>query len=411
TALTPDAAGKITVTISNAQTYNYLNGFTLTESVSDLNGSSGPLPAFANHTISATSGTVNYGNGFPFSNLRPGDTINVLAGTYTTLIFGNFKGDPSLPIIIRNKGGQVKVGEIRILNDAKYFKLLGNGHSATQYGFKVYRTQYTGITVSKATDFEIGYCEVSGMTSGFFIKNNPVSTDPLTIYPNYVFKNIYLHHNYIHDVKNEAMYIGHTDPDGGQGGNMLIPVRMENVEIAYNVVNNTGWDGIQLANARTGNKVHHNTVTNFGTLNVSGQQAAIQIGSNSNVSIYDNTIKNGTGNGIQVFGYGYIEIYNNVLENCAKDGSLRGRETIYCNPYLTGPEVNPKQQVKIYNNTIRYPQPFGAIKVGGISTNSLPSTIINNKLLIPNAPSNWHSIHVVSVVPSSVISGNTLITQ
>lgn len=363
------------------------------------------------YTLKASGSQIYYPNGLGIAALKGGDTVNIPAGTYTLIALGNFKGAAGKPVVIRNLGGQVVTGEIRIQNDARYFKLLGNGKSGVTYGFKVSRTQYTGITVSKASDFEIGYCEVSGMTSGFFIKNNPSSTDPTTVYPAYVFKNIYIHHNYVHDVKNEGLYIGHTDPDGGQGGNPLIPVRMEAVEIAYNKVERTGWDGIQLANARSGNKIHHNTVTDYGTLNVSGQQAAIQIGSNTNVNIYDNTTKNGTGNGIQVFGYGAINIYNNVIENAAKDGSAKGRESIYCNPYLTGPEVNPKQQVAIYNNTIRYPQPFGAIRVGGIAANSLPSTIRDNKLLIPAAPANWQSIHTYSVVPGSTITGNTLITK
>ena len=413
TNLTPNTSGQIIVTIKNNQSYNYINGFTIREGEGTNTGNSTTPPPIqppnTNYTLGASGTQIYYPNGFGIPGLKGGDTINIPAGTYSLISLGNFKGDATNPIVIRNRDGLVITTEIRILNDAKYFKLLGNGKAGITYGFKVSRTQYSGITVSKASDFEIAYCEVTGMTSGFFIKNNPVSTDPSTVYPNYVFKNIYIHHNYVHDIKNEGMYIGHTDPDGGQGGNPLVPVRMENVEIAYNIVERTGWDGIQLANARTGNKIHHNTITNFGTFNISGQQAGIQVGSNSNVTIYDNTIKTGTGNGIQVFGYGYMEIYNNLLENCAKDGSLKGRETIYCSPYISGTEVNPKQQVNIYNNTIRYPQPFGAIRVGGVSGNSLPSTIKDNKLLIPNTPSNWQSIHTFSVIPGSTITGNTLI--
>ncbi len=405
--ISPNAAGQIAITISNPQNYNYLNGFTLTET----GGSTTTEPiivtsttTYANHTLPATGGYVNYANGIPITNLKPGDTINVLAGTYTALIFGNFKGDATRPIVIRNKGGQVKTGEIRLTNDAQYFKILGNGHSATQYGFKVYRTDYSGINVSKARDFELAYCEVYGMNVGIFIKNNPISTDASTIYPNYVFKNIYVHHNYVHNIAKEGMYIGHTDPDGGQGGNPLIPVRHENIEIAYNIVDQTGWDGIQLANARTGNKVHHNTITNYGTLNASGQRSGIELGSNTNADVYENTIKRGTGTGIMVFGYGAMNVYNNLLENCGNSYA------IYANPYLSAPEDNPKQQMTITNNTVNYPSTSGAIKVGGLSTNSLPSVIQNNKILLPNAPSNWLKVHFYSVVPGSTVTGNTLIS-
>jgi len=412
TSLVPNSSGQIVVSISNAQTYNYLNGFTLTENGGTTTAVTEPIVTtvttttgtFANHTLPATSGYVNYATGIPISNLKPGDTINVLAGTYTALIFGNFKGDASRPIVIRNKGGQVKTGEIRLTNDAQYFKILGNGHSATKYGFKVYRTDYSGINVPKARDFEIAYCEVYGMNVGIFIKNNPVSTDASTIYPNYVFKNIYLHHNYVHNIAKEGMYIGHSDPDGGQAGNPLVPVRHENIEIAYNIVDQTGWDGIQLGNARTGNKVHHNTVTNYGTLNASGQRSGIELGSNTSADVYENTVKNGTGTGIMVFGYGAMKVYNNLLEKCGSSYA------IYANPYISGPETNPKQQMTITNNTVNYPPSGGAIKVGGLAENSLPSIIQNNKILLPNPPSNWAKLHFYSVVPGSTITGNTLIS-
>jgi poly(3-hydroxybutyrate) depolymerase len=414
TGIAPTTAGTITVNIASANTYNYINGFKISETSTETTTNVVVAPVtggFANYTLKPSGTQIYYPNGLNISGLKGGDTVNIPAGTYTLIALGNFRGDAANPIIIRNSGGLVTTAEIRIVNDPKYFKLLGNGKAGLTYGFKVSRTQYTGINVIKASDFEIAYCEVTGMSSGIFIKSNPVSTDPSSIYPNYVFKNIYVHHNYVHHIQNEGLYIGHTDPDGGQDGNTLVPVRMENVEIAYNTVDQTGWDGIQLSNARAGNKVHHNTVTNFGTRNISGQQAGILIGANTNVSIYSNTVKVGTGCGIQVYGYGYIPVYDNVLENCAKDGTAKGRETFYANPYIAGPEVNPKQQVNIYNNTIRYPQAFGAIRIGGIAGNSLTSTIQNNRLLIVNPPSNWQSIHTYSIVSGSTITGNTLITQ
>jgi hypothetical protein len=77
------------------------------------------------------------------------------------------------------------------------------------------------------------------------------------------------------------MYIGHTGADDGQDGNPLIPVRLQNVEIAYNIIEDIGWDGIQLSNASTGNKIHDNTITNYGMANMSSQQAGILLGANS----------------------------------------------------------------------------------------------------------------------------------
>jgi hypothetical protein len=106
-----------------------------------------------------------------------------------------------------------------------------------------------------------------------------------------------------------------------------------------------------------------------------------------------------------IFGYGPMNVYNNLLEKCGAG------HFIYANPYVAGPEVNPKQQMDIYNNTIRYPNAESAIKVGGASVNSLPSIIQYNKLLILNPSSTWQKTHCYSVVPNSTISGNSLITE
>jgi hypothetical protein len=223
--------------------------------------------------------------------------------------------------------------------------------------------------------------------------------------------NIRIHHNYIHNIEGEGMYIGHTGPDGGQGGNPLLPVRMRNVVIAYNRVNQTSWDGIQLSNATTGNKIHHNTVTNFGTTNTYGQQAGIILGGNSEADIYDNTIKYGTGNGIQNFGFGLNKIYNNYLEKVGRNGTDRGYEGVYCNDIIIKSETRPKQHIEAYNNTILYPMPWGAIRVSGYNQNSLPATMQYNKLLLPNAPSDWQKLYFPTYVPNSIISGNYLISQ
>ena len=222
---------------------------------------------------------------------------------------------------------------------------------------------------------------------------------------------ISIHHNYIHHITGEGMYIGHTGADGGQSGNPLLPVRMRNVEISYNKVDQTGWDGIQLANATTGNKIHHNTVTNFGTSNVYGQQAGILLGGNSQADIYNNTVKYGTGNGIQNFGFGLNKIYNNTLEKVGRNGTERGYEAVYCNDIITKSQTRPKQQIEAYNNTIRYPKPWGAIRVSGYNQNSLPATMQYNKVLLPDAPSDWQKRYFPTYVPNSTISNNTLITE
>ncbi|HVG12006.1 MAG TPA: hypothetical protein VM843_03335 [Flavisolibacter sp.] len=186
---------------------------------------------------------------------------------------------------------------------------------------------------------------------------------------------------------------------------------MQNVEIAYNILERIGWDGIQLSNATTGNKIHHNTITNYGTVNKYSQQAGIILGGNTSGDVYDNVIKNGSGNAIQNFGFGLNKIYNNYIENVGNNGTTKGLEAIYCNDIILSSEVRPKQQMQVYNNTIKYPHLWGAIRVSGYNQNSLPATMQFNKLLIPNAPIDWEKKYFHTYVPNSIISNNTLITQ
>jgi hypothetical protein len=372
-----------------------------------------PLNAFASYTLRINSGTSIYLRyGLNLAHLKGGDTLNIPGGAYNVIELGAFRGTATNPIIIRNRGGQVTCKIIRLSNTPEYFKLLGNGATGVTYGFKIDGANTTGSCLTAfGTDFEIGYIEGMNSKSGFFIKKNPTADDPLSQFPNYEMTNISIHHNYLHDITGEGMYIGHTGADGGQGGNLLLPVRMRNVEIAYNKVLRTGWDGIQLANATTGNKIHHNTVTHFGTSNIYGQQAGILLGGNSQADIYDNTVKYGTGNAIQNFGFGLNKIYKNYIEKVGRNGTDRGYEGVYCNDIIIKSESRPKQQIQANNNTIKYPMPWGAIRVSGYNKNSMPATIQYNKVLLPNAPSDWEKRYFPTYVPNSIISYNTLITE
>jgi endoglucanase len=370
-----------------------------------------PLNPFASYIIRRNSGNAIYlPKGLNLKDLKPGDTLNIPAGTYNVIDMGNFRGNATHHVIIRNKGGLVTTKWIRFPSMPEYFSLLGNGHPGLQYGFKIDGQNSVSSCVSAyGTDIEVAYVEMMNAKTGFFMKCNPTTSNPLTIFPNYVMKNIYLHHNYIHDIDGEAMYIGHTGADGGQDGNMLIPTRMQNVEIAYNILDRIAWDGIQLANATTGNKIHHNTITNFGTINKYGQQAGILLGGNSSGDIYDNIIKNGSGNGIQNFGFGLNKIYNNYIENVGRNGPEKGVEAVFCNDIIIKSEVRPKQEIQAFNNTIKYPKSWGAIRVSGYNENSLPAKMQYNKVLLPNAPADWEKLYFPTYVKYSTISGNTLI--
>ena len=405
TAVIHLAAGKQTIKFQSASSAGWnMNYFDVAKT---------PLNAFASYIIRRNSGESIYlPLGLNLAHLKPGDTLNIMGGAYNVIELGKFKGSATYPLIIRNKGGQVTCKIIRLSNVPEYFKLMGNGYSGVTYGFKINGGYSSGSCLTAfGKYFTIAYVEALQSKSGFLIKKNPVSDDKMSQYPYYEMTKVTLLHNYIHDITGEGMYIGHTGPDGGQGGNPLLPVRMRYVEIAYNTVTRTGWDGIQLSNATTGNKIHHNTVTNFGTTNTYGQQAGIILGGNSQGDIYNNVIKNGTGNGIQNFGFGLNKIYSNYIEKVGYNGTDRGVEGVFCNDIIVKSESRPKQQITAHNNTIKYPKPWGAVRVSGYNNNSLPATMQYNKVLLTTVPSDWQKKYFPTYVTNSIISYNSLISQ
>ncbi|RYD93794.1 MAG: T9SS type A sorting domain-containing protein, partial [Sphingobacteriales bacterium] len=191
-------------------------------------------------------------------------------------------------------------------------------------------------------------------------------------------------------------------------GAVMMPLRMENIEIAYNRVENTDWDGIQLSNARGNAKIHDNTVRNFGRINLSSQQAGIILGGNTQGDIYNNTVSKGTGNGIEVFGYGLNKLYGNTIDSTGWDGSTLGQESVFLNDLKTSPEANPKQQIYFYNNAIRNPKTKGAVRVSNYQSNSLAASVYDNTYCIPNAPANWQNIYVLINAPGSTVTNQTL---
>ncbi len=363
-------------------------------------------------TLNTTSpGEVYMPNTAGNQGWKGGDTVRIPAGNYNLIDLGNFRGDPCRPIVITNYGGRVTVKAMRFGNDAAYFKLTGTGHPSYTYGIKVDGNGNAGVGIGMAHHVEINNIEVTGPEVGFFFKKNPEAGNVNSQYPNYVMTKFYIHHNYLHNIHGEGMYIGHTYPNADPYSGNLVPIRMDSVEIAYNIVDSTDWDGIQLSNARFGAKIHHNTVTNFGLINMGSQQAGIILGGNTNGDIYNNIVKKGTGNGIEAFGYGLIRIYNNDVDSSGRDGTINGQESVYCNDPINGIEVNPVQTIQFYNNTIRNPQRKGAVRVAAYQNNSGPAQVIDNQYCIPNAPSNWQSIYIAVNPAGSVVQNNTLMSN
>ncbi|RYD81923.1 MAG: right-handed parallel beta-helix repeat-containing protein [Sphingobacteriales bacterium] len=339
------------------------------------------------------------------ANWKGGDTIKITGTNYSVIEFNNIGGDACRDLVIMPQT-RLNTGQFRIKGNCRYIKVWGGQNSN---GIRI-----TGgsLAITKSHHITADNMEISGGSVGVYCKQDYDAGDPETWQPGYVMNKIKLTNLWIHDINGEGMYVGHTSPNGVvYNGINRIPIRLDSVEISNCVVERTQWDGIQLSNARNGCKIFNNTVKDFGLLNKSSQQAGIILGSNTNADVYGNKISRGTGNGIELFGYGVINCYNNILDSCGWDGTANGQQSIYASDYLTPSENNPKQTVNIYNNTIIKPKTSGAVFVAGYANNSFPSKVENNKMCIANPPANWLSVYVKVYTTGSTIQNNVILCE
>ncbi|RYY51201.1 MAG: tandem-95 repeat protein [Chitinophagaceae bacterium] len=344
---------------------------------------------------------------------KGGDTVKIVGNYYSVIEFSNIAGDPCRPIVIMPQT-TLTTPVFRIKGNSRYVKIWGG---PTAYGIKV---TPGSIAVNLSHHIEVNNVECSFGSVGVYAKQDVVYSDPLTWHPNYRMSNLIFRNMWVHDVQGEGMYIGITQPDGltvtstySGFDTTILPIRLDSVEVSNCIVERTDWDGIQLSNARNGNKIINNTVRDYGRINMSAQQAGIILGGNCTGDISGNTVLRGTGSGIQVFGYGVININNNLLDSCGYNGQTNpngsyGLQSIYANDYIINSESNPKQTINAFGNAVNHPLTGGGIFITDYLNNSFPSSVYNNTFCIPGADANWQSIYIKAYVPGSTVTNNSL---
>lgn len=342
---------------------------------------------------------------------KGGDTIRIMAGNYADVIeFDNLHGDACNPITIINGGGVVQAVQMRFKTGCSYIHVTGSGTAGIVNGFKC-----TGgpLTMNYGNHIEIDHIDITNPNGvGIYMTFVPNAALPATVYipgspNNYSINKIHIHHNKIHSTAGEGMYIGNSAPDGdtdngyNPDGSFILPARGDSIEIDHNTTDSTGWDGIQLSNSRDGCSIHDNTVNHYGLINKGSQQAGIISGSNTSSSVYNNRVTNGTGNGIQYFGYGTSLIYGNYLSNCGYDGTPTGQESILVDDRLTPTQPTPLQALSIYLDTIMNPTPKAAIFSYYGNKNTASTTVHDNIICNPTG-----TTEIILNYPGSVTSNN-----
>jgi hypothetical protein len=327
--------------------------------------------------------------------LIPGDTIAITGGKYYQVIIRNINGTKSKPIIVTNRGSQaivtgnpnygVKIG------GCSFLKFSGKGNNTDYYGILIKDIITSaagggnGLSIDDlSTNIEIENIEIKNVTYvGLMAKTDP-SCVFSSSYSSFVMRDLFIHDTYIHQTGTEGMYIGSSKFKEGYSitcngvTNTVYPHMLKNARIYKNIIDSTGWDGIQISCADS-SKIYGNKVSHDSQADYLYQMSGILIGGGSqNIECYNNKILNGHGDGLEILGQGNLKIFNNLVVNAGQAfGDLtKSKHGVFVN---TSASTNPGW-VYIFNNTIITPKTYGIYFINTI----IPSQASNNIIIIPN---------------------------
>lgn len=324
--------------------------------------------------------------------VQPGDVICLSAAkNYKRLLFKYIEGTKDKPVIIRNCGGTAKVYSADAFGikfeHSKHFKIVGDGGPG-KYGIKISTEKGFFLTMEKlTTDFEIARLEIAGPQekgmgpkagfAGIGVKTSPYQNCELFTDPTrnaWVMTNVSIHDNYIHDTGGEGLYIGHGFYKGRkekQCAEVTYSHSIKGLRIYNNLIENVGYDGMQIKNADQDVEVYNNVVRSYGTLNHGAHNEGLFIGEGTTGRFYNNLIDTGTGNGCQIQGIGNLDIHDNVFINSGENGiyAAHGAQVVrWKDAYFN-----------ISNNTI-----YNSALMGFVFYNNDggPKTFANNKVVL-----------------------------
>lgn len=238
--------------------------------------------------------------------LNPGDTVVIPSG----IAFGHVELMDVNDIVFINEGPiQATIKSFNIYRStarpgvpatvAQHAQVLGSGNPALQYGLKISGTNFA-INWEAVGNLVFRRVEI-GPGNAMGIK---ISTVPGLSYPlNY--QNLIIEDCYIHDVGQEAMYIGRDE----LGGPYIFPT------IKRNKIRRSGRDGIQVRNAKN-IVIEANDVDTVGTAGHVDHDHGILIGGNSyGGSVIFNKVDHVPGYAMFFNGYGTYEIACNDFKS------------------------------------------------------------------------------------------------
>jgi len=377
------------------------------------------------HTfIVDTTVSIVDANVSPFDKVKPGDTLLFNAGHRKLIRILNFLGEKDKPILFMNYNGQVVINTdhyygMSILN-CRYFRLTGTGDVNNFYGIRISRVANgAGIGIGgMSSDYEIDHVSIENcLSAGIFAKTDPdcslLSTrDKFTQY------NTLIHDNYIGHVGTEGLYIGSTQYFGqtincNGVDTLLMPSLLEGVQVYKNIIEYSGWDGIQVSSAAKDCNINDNMILFDSRKEYYGQMSGIIIGGGSHCDCYNNFISQGNGQGIQVFGLAGEKLFNNIIIDAGKNFFPTDSTRMVYGIFITDVTAEKDSAFTVVYNTIINPKSDGIRFVSTVTKNNL---IASNLIVNPgnydyyeNGHTSFHGVDSYIMFPAG--SNNTVVKQ
>ncbi len=321
-----------------------------------------------------------------------GDTIFLEAGTYRFLLIQSIQGNHHEPVVITNRNGEVIINSDHhygiSMRNCKHVRLTGQ----TKYGIRITRVENgNGIGVSALSNhIEIDHLEITNVShAGIMCKTDPDCTFQATR-DSFLMQNIHIHHNLIHNVGTEGLYIGNTRFSGlvmnCQGKDtLLFPHLIHDLSVHDNIIKYTGWDGLQVSSATQNCAIFNNVISYDSQKEQNFQMSGILMGGGSSCDCYNNWIFKGKGNGIEYHGTGGQRIFNNVIiqpgyQYFPYDPTIPIHGMLFSHHAF----LYPDSGVRVFNNTIVHPKSDG-IRFNFSSLKSAGNMVKNNIIVEPGA--------------------------
>jgi hypothetical protein len=314
------------------------------------------------HTIETQTSNIE-GDG-----IAPGDTICLLPGQRSYLFIRNLNGTASQPIVIINRGGISTIDTDHFygvkFSHCNHVKFIGTHDLTHDYGIRITRVAGgAGISVDElSTNIEIAYVEIAHTkVGGIYAKTDP-DCSFIATREKFTMTGVHIHHCYLHDIADEGMYIGSSKYTGQHltdCDTIVLPHVIHNVSIHDNIVERTGWDGIQVSSSPINCLIYNNIIKNDSERETPNQMSGILIGGGSDCDCYNNQIFDGKGDGIDIFGFGEMKIYNNLIVRAGKTYQPTVETAFRHGIFVGNAPDSASGRLKIMHNSIISPKTTG----------------------------------------------------